>query len=597
MEKVLPTTLPAFLMMFIKKFKWGFIALTILHLAWAIDSTIAPYAFKLLTDRILAFSGDKSHLWAIVGTPILIGAGVWITTDIMFRLYDWRAAFTLPPFEAGIRMTMFHYVQGHSYNYFANNFAGSIANKISDMPESATRLIQLLITLFIPTLVAFIIAMSIYTFMHPVFAIIMFVWFLIHMSICFFHAQRCNQLANNQAEARSTLTGKIVDSFGNHSTVKLFARQPYEHAFVNTSQQDEKFKHKKTLLYIAKMRRYQSIACFLMPGALLVTMMLLCWQRDIISSSEFVYLFYSSWNITIMSWIAGVEMPNFFKEAGTCLQALSIIKHQHEINDSPNAHSLVVQRGTIQFKQVCFSYHKNKPVFSHLDVQIDAGEKVGLVGFSGSGKTTFVNLCLRFFDLQQGHIYIDDQDIATVTRQSLRESIAMIPQDPTLFHRTLLENIRYGRLDASDKEVLVAAKRAHCDEFIKELPQGYETLVGERGVKLSGGQRQRIAIARTILKDAPILILDEATSALDSVTEKLIHESLHQLMADRTTVVIAHRLSTLAAMDRLLVFTKGELIEEGSHTELLTKAGHYAHLWHMQAGGFLPEQPGGHSTV
>jgi ATP-binding cassette subfamily B protein len=239
---------------------------------------------------------------------------------------------------------------------------------------------------------------------------------------------------------------------------------------------------------------------------------------------------------------------------------------------------------------LCFTYHEGLQVFEHLSVTIEPKQQVGLVGFSGSGKSTFVNLMLRLFEPQSGVISIDGQDILGVTQDSLRESISMIPQDPQLFHRSLMENIRYGRLDASDDEVIEAAKKAHAHEFILQTEKKYESLVGERGVKLSGGQRQRIAIARAILKDSPILILDEATSALDSVTEKKIQQGLDNLMKGRTVVVVAHRLSTISHMDRILVFDQGKIIEDDSHQQLLLRNGHYAHLWNMQAGGFLPEK-------
>ncbi len=258
--------------------------------------------------------------------------------------------------------------------------------------------------------------------------------------------------------------------------------------------------------------------------------------------------------------------------------------------DVLDAKPLVVTKGHIKFEQVTFYYKEDNSLFEQLDVEIQAGTKVGLVGASGSGKTTFVNLILRFFDVESGRILIDGQDIAQVTQDSLHEQIAMIPQDTSLFHRSLMENIRYGRLEATDQEVIEAAKRAHCHEFISSLPEGYHTLVGERGIKLSGGQRQRIAIARAMLKNAPILVLDEATSALDSVTEKYIQVALSSLMQGRTVIVIAHRLSTLAEMDRILVFDQGHIIEDGNHPTLLAKQGHYAKLWHMQAGGFLLEQ-------
>ena len=258
-----------------------------------------------------------------------------------------------------------------------------------------------------------------------------------------------------------------------------------------------------------------------------------------------------------------------------------------DVLDSPQAVPLVITQGEIIFENVSFHYGEKK-LFHNKAVHIKAGEKVGLVGYSGAGKSTFVNLILRFYPVEKGRILIDGQNIASVTLESLRAQVALVPQDPVLFHRSLEDNIRYGRTDASQGEVKDIAKLAHCDEFITKCPDGYASLVGERGTKLSGGERQRIAIARAMLNKAPILILDEATSALDSVTENYIQESLENLMQNRTTLVIAHRLSTLAKMDRILVFDQGKIVEQGTHTELLSKGGHYAHMWQMQAGGFLP---------
>jgi ATP-binding cassette subfamily B protein len=294
-----------------------------------------------------------------------------------------------------------------------------------------------------------------------------------------------------------------------------------------------------------------------------------------------------------MVWYMSYQLALFIRESSTIHEALTLISVKHEIKDAPDARVLHVKNATICFDQALFEYAKNIRVFDGLTVEIPAGQKVGLVGFSGSGKSTFVNLILRLYDLTGGQIRIDGQNIAQVTQDSLRENIAMIPQDPSLFHRSLMENIRYGRLDASDEAVIEAAKLAHCHEFIQQLPEGYQALVGERGVKLSGGQRQRIAVARAILKNAPILILDEATSSLDSVTEKLIQESLKHLMHQKTTLIVAHRLSTLADMDRILVFHQGKIIEDGTQDALLEKNRHFAHLWQMQMHGFLPDNEKG----
>jgi ATP-binding cassette subfamily B protein len=284
------------------------------------------------------------------------------------------------------------------------------------------------------------------------------------------------------------------------------------------------------------------------------------------------------------------QLRDFITNWGSVEQALTLLKDATEIQDAPSAGELVVNKGKIVFDNVNFNYKGAEPLFDDTAVTIEPGQKVGLVGYSGGGKTTFVNLILRLYDVTNGCVLIDGHDIKQVTQDSLRANIGMIPQDPSLFHRSLMENIRYGKIDASDEEVIEASKRAHAHEFIGKLSNGYESLVGERGVKLSGGQRQRIAIARAILKNAPILILDEATSQLDSVTENFIQKSLKELMAGKTTIVIAHRLSTLLHMDRILVFDTGKIVADGTHSELLAKSSLYKTLWDAQVGGFLPDR-------
>lgn len=323
--------------------------------------------------------------------------------------------------------------------------------------------------------------------------------------------------------------------------------------------------------------------------ALNLLLLLKMYKNNQVSVGDFSFIISLSISIFYNLWYLASQFVTFAEEVGKCKQALNLMELPHEIVDEPNAPPLHVSEGNIEFLNVNFHYQEGANLFKNKSISIPARQKVGLVGFSGSGKSTFVNLVLRLFDLESGEIRIDGQNIAKVTQQSLREQITMIPQDTTLFHRSLEENIRYGRIDASHEEVIIASKMAHCHEFIGQLKDGYHSMVGERGIKLSGGQRQRIAVARALLKNAPILILDEATSALDSVTEKYIQDSLHHLMENKTTIVIAHRLSTLSQMDRILVFDKGQIVEDGRHEDLIHAKGHYAHLWHMQAGGFLPE--------
>lgn len=588
-DSSLPKTLWAFFWHFLKKHWISLLFIQLFSFAWAIDHTLWPYVIMLLVDAITNFAGDKAEVWQALSQPIILGLGLWITVEIFFRCSDILSARLFPVIEAEVRMSMFDYVLNHSHHYFSNRMAGSIANKISDMPQSMDRLFQKLMHLFLPVGLALIISTFLFMSISPFFALILVAWVLTHIGICLAFARKCDDYAHIHAESRSVLTGKIVDVLSNSINTRLFARNRFERSYIAQFQKDELKKHWQSLWYIEKMKTVLGIASFLGAGIALNWYMLYSWQQGDLTAGEVVFIFNTTWNITMMAWIAGLEIPLIFKEIGVCHQALTLVQDPHDIIDIPNASPIKITEGQIVFDHVTFHYLKHQNLFEHKTITLPAGQKVGLVGFSGSGKTTFANLILRYYDIQGGRILIDGQDISKVSQESLREQISMIPQDPALFHRTLMENIRYGRLEATDEEVIEAAKKAHCHEFIQKMPEKYQSLVGERGVKLSGGQRQRIAIARAILKNAPILILDEATSALDSVTEREIQEGLELLMEKNTTLVIAHRLSTLSGMDRILVFKEGKIVEDGTHEELLEAQGHYARLWDMQAGGFLPE--------
>lgn len=583
----LPQTLPSFFWYFIKKQWVVFLLIQIFCCGWALDHTLWPLIFMRVIDLITNMGPDRSTMWQVLGSTLWLWAGLWLTVEFFFRMSGLLTAKAIPKLEADVRMSMFNYVQHHSYRYFSENLAGSLSNKISNMPQAMTNVILLVTTIFVPVLIAIIITLVSFLFVQPLFAWILLTWILLHLSVCLAFSKGCSHLANLHAEAKSKLSGRIVDSFTNHITLRLFGRQAQELRNLLQYQNSEQQKHEKSLFYVEKMKFVLGILSLLGPGLGITWFMLDSWKNEMITTGEVVFIFNITWNITMMVWIAGLEFPSLFKEIGICKQALTILKDRHDVTDAKNAVPLVIKKGVITFENVSFRYNRRSKVFEDQNLTIRAGEKIGLVGFSGSGKTTFVNLILRHFDVEKGKILIDDQDISKVTQKSLRQQIALIPQDPSLFHRTIMENLRYGRLEATDEEVYEASKKANCHEFIMNLPDQYQTIVGERGSKLSGGQRQRIAIARAILKNAPILILDEATSALDSVTEKYIQESLESLMHERTTLVVAHRLSTLSGMDRILVFKEGKIIEEGSHEELVKKGGYYSNLWKMQVGGFL----------
>jgi ABC-type multidrug transport system fused ATPase/permease subunit len=390
------------------------------------------------------------------------------------------------------------------------------------------------------------------------------------------------------SEERADVTGTIVDIFSNMNAMRNFARSGYEntvHAFVSADEKKADSKRILTLMQLENYRRFSLVAM----GGTVMSALLIGWSNGIVSVGEMSAIMGQTFSLTGAVWMFGFGVIMSADEFGYIDDALKTLTPDHEVTDADNAEALKVSKGIITFDKVDFNYNE-KPIFKALDFEIAQGQKVGLLGPSGAGKSTLISVLMRLFDIHGGAVKIDGQDIADVTQDSLRDSVAIIPQDTSLFHRPIIENIRYGRLDASDEEVMEATKKAHAHEFIMEMSEGYQTVVGERGIKLSGGQRQRVAIARAILKDAPILILDEATSALDSESERLIQDSLSHLMEGKTVIAVAHRLSTIAHLDRLLVMRDGAIIEDGDHKALSQQDGLYAKLWNMQSDGFIKEK-------
>jgi ATP-binding cassette subfamily B protein len=574
---------------FIKKQKAGFLLMQLFALAWALEATLWPYVLMLLIDTLQEYQGPREEIWPAIKGVIYGGLALWILLEASFRLHGIYRMLVAPRFEANIRMTMYDFVNSHSYAFFANNFTGTIANKISDLPRSVWAMMDIIITTFVPTAVALIISVAFFSKISPLFALILSSWVVMHILICYFYSKSCSYFSKIHSESRSKLLGRIVDTLTNNLNVRLFSRKSYEYQYTMKFQEEEIKRYSQSIWYVEKLRIILGVVCLLVTGVLMTWYEVYCFKKGIIDLSELIFIINTTFQITMLVSFAGIMVPDFFNEVGICKQALSIVNTPIDIKDAPNAKELKVAKGEITFENVTFNYEFNTNVFKNRSITIPAGQKVGLVGASGSGKTTFANLILRFYEISGGRILIDGQDIRSITQESLRRQISMISQEPMLFHRSVMENIRYGNLNATDEEVIEAAKVANCHHFIMSLPEGYRTTTGERGLKLSGGQKQRISIARAVLKNAPILILDEATSALDSVTEKSIQESLHQIMHGRTTLVIAHRLSTLVDMDRILVFKKGDIVEDGSHEELIARKGEYYKLWSLQSDGFLPE--------
>jgi ATP-binding cassette subfamily B multidrug efflux pump len=497
-------------------------------------------------------------------------------------------------FASLVRWQNHRYLLRQSLSYFQNDFAGRVANKVMDtgaaLRGTLTQLVDAIwyvAVYLVTTLVVFF--QNDWRLMLPI-----FVWMAALGAMMVYFVPKLKQLSAVASEARSTLVGRVVDSYTNILTVKLFAHTEGEDGYARDALTSQLEKSLEQFRAISRME----ISISLVNGLLISIasgMALWLWGKGLITvgavavTAAFVIRLngLAGW---VMFTVAGV-----FESIGTVQQGVETIAKPITVKDRPAAPALIASRGEIRFENVAFHYGRGAGLMEDLSFVIRPGEKVGLVGRSGAGKSTLVNLLLRFYDLEGGRILIDGQNIAEVTQDSLREAIGMVTQDTSLLHRSVMDNIRYGKPEASEGEAVAAAKKAHAHEFIAGLEdlnrrKGYNAHVGERGVKLSGGQRQRIAIARVLLKNAPILILDEATSALDSEVEAAIQEQLYNLMEGKTVIAIAHRLSTIAAMDRLIVMDCGRIVEDGSHEQLLKRGGVYARLWRRQSGGFLAEE-------
>ncbi|MEI8055019.1 MAG: ABC transporter ATP-binding protein [bacterium] len=582
----IPTDLKTFIWSFIKPHKIKIILMGFLSLVFAFEFSIKPYFLKIVINKIANNPPAESY-FSLLLWPIIAYVIIFFVFSMSYMAWDWISLKTFPIIRTNIVTRMVDYTHSHSYEYFQNNFAGNIANKIAnDITNGVENIIQLLFSGILTNFLAFISGVIALTIAHVYFGLASFLWSIIYLIGYTKLNKKLQQLSKILATSRSKLTGVIVDSFTNANNVKLFASKDYEATFIGKYIQDV-YERDNDFRRAVFYRRFFSTCLNTILSIVMLILLVYTKQRDLITVGDFALVLTLSFLILDILKSLSKDYTNLSKETGICNQALSVITTPHKINDTDKVKPLEITQGKIAFNSVTFSYAESNNLFHNLSVVIPGGQKVALVGYSGSAKSTFVNLIVRLFDVQKGEITIDNQKITHVTQDSLRKNVGFIPQDPILFHRTLMDNIRYGKAGASDEEVIEAAKKAHAHEFIVNTPEGYNSLVGDRGIKLSGGQRQRVAIARAILKNAPILILDEATCALDSVTENLIQDSLSFLMKDKTAIVIAHRLSTISNMDRILVFDKGKIAEDGTNESLLAKKGTYWLLWHTQFANYL----------
>jgi ATP-binding cassette subfamily B protein len=587
----LPHKVGPFLWRYIAHFKWSISTIFFCIFVWALNEAIFPYFVKLMVDRTQSLSVGELTIWQAFSLPIMGIIATWVAMEIAMRVAGIVEVYFYPKYRSLMRTEVFEFIKHHSHEYFTSQLAGSIGSKVADIPKSSQYILEHLYWHVGAISMVFVLSMIIVAQVSYFFMGLLILWCTVHMGVTIFYLKESNKKMSDYYESTAKLNGETVDIITNALTMSLFARAPFETKRIKNFQEVEIRKSMTAAWCMQKVNFIRGIAGLTFIFAT-IYLLLKGWNEGWISPGDFPLIAMTSFNLMGMIWQLSMALLDLSRDMGTLKGALSLLESPHSVVDKRDAKMLRVLKGTIELKDVTFSYRQHNQLFHNLSLRINAGEKVGLVGFSGSGKTTLVNLILRSYDVDQGEILIDDQLITDVTQASLRQQIALIPQDPSLFHRSVLENIRYGRIDATDEEVMTAAQKAHCDEFIRKLEHGYNTVVGERGLKLSGGQRQRIAIARAILKDAPILILDEATSALDSVTEKMIQDSLNELMKGRTTIVVAHRLSTLKTMDRIIVFDRGKVVEDGTQHSLMRKNGYFSRMWGLQQEGFLPDKEG-----
>lgn len=573
----------AFIAMVTKPFRGYLIGMMLIALIWAILINVQPYIVKLILNLAMNGSDNLYSQLSILMVMYLIAESIYVS---IFRLYDWIIIKLRPTLRQRISIILMDRMMNHSHSFYQKQFAGALTTRVVDISKGIPDILRIVIDRLMACSLMLLFALYNISTIHFKFTIALGLWVVSFLGISTILVFRNQYLAYDVADARATWVGSIVDVLTNMASVRLFARKKFEKSYLKRVSDNSVDKDQKRDWFFLKLHAFQG-GSFLLFQAVCFWWLLNGLIAKTMTPGDFVLVLTLNLHIIQNFWDIAKDMRDFWEKLGDIVQGLAIIETPIEIQDDPGAQELVVTKGEIEFDNVQFQYHDAESLFEHKSVIIKPGQKVGLVGFSGSGKTTFVNLILRLFDVTSGKIMIDGQDIRQVTQDSLHNAIAMIPQDPVLFHRSLIENIAYGRADASHRDIIAAAKGAHAHEFIIALSQGYDTQVGERGIRLSGGQRQRIAIARAILKNAPILIFDEATSQLDSITESEIQDSLWDLMQNKTTLVIAHRLSTLLYMDRILVFDQGSIIEDGSHEELLEHDGLYKKLWEAQIGGFL----------
>ncbi|MBS0289636.1 MAG: ABC transporter ATP-binding protein [Proteobacteria bacterium] len=571
-------------------------AIIIASLFWAVTWPASPYLLGILVDALqntnqAVFSNQSTGFMSwlttsvnIIGWPVAAMIIINLLRNMVYYTIGVSFEKSIPSSKAALISKLFRYLLGQSYGYFENQYSGQLANKIANAQSGLESAIQLL-NLNIATLLALVISGGLLASVNPFFALIFWLWAI---SICCYSYRNAligERKSKAYATSQSQLQGEMVDSLSNMMTVVTDATGGHEidrlDKFVN--QYVEEDRSLQSYFNLARLGHGLLTTLFI---SLMLIGLLVGFYYQTVSAGDFAFILSLSWSMAGFVHDLGKQFLDLSQHLGKLSEGMSLLQVVQNVKDKENAKDYALQKGSIKFSNVSFGYN-DKLVLEDLNLEIHSGEKVGIVGRSGCGKTTLLKLILRLYDVKKGLITIDDHPIQSMTQIALRHQISLVPQDISLFHRSIAENVAYGVAHVSNEDLIEAAKKAHIHDFIMSLPEEYNTLVGQRGLKISGGQRQRIAIARAFLRNPPIVLLDEATSALDSKTEAIIQQSLGSLMKGRTTIVVAHRLSTLIAMDRIIVLDQGRIVEQGDHKTLLLAKGLYSQLWEKQHDGFI----------
>ena len=546
----------------------------------SIHSVLHPYFIKSLLDSATSSNANNFLQNSIVPGSVLIGISFVI--NFMWRFYNYVVLKSIPKMKADIIRVSTKHLRGQSFQFFQNELSGSLGTKVNDLTSSIQDLFNSFfnvsrqtLTILLSTLVAWSVS--------PYFAMIFIIMTILFILMSYYCGNSISPYSSDFARSRAKNIGNIVDCFANIRNMLLFARENYEEQYLERTTSESLNKDSKMQI---KNMKNASVLCFLawLLEVFSIVTLIYLGSKGLMTIGDFALILILSMTVIEQVWHVAETLLSLGGKIGICQQALDTIFTPHIQETTSNKAKIQVTEGKVEFRNISFRYTRDTTIINDLNLTIPGGKKYGLVGYSGAGKSTIVQLLTRLFDPTKGETFIDEQSISQVNIQSLREKIAFIPQSPTLFHRSIYENIIYGNENSNMDQVILAAETANAHEFISCLPEGYETIVGESGIKLSGGQRQRVAIARAILKDAPILVLDEATSSLDSITEMQIQEAMNKAMANRTVIVIAHRLSTILSMDNILVFDNGKIIEQGTHQQLIKLDDFYKSLWDSQSG-------------